>query len=251
MNQMNTSDDSSDGNNRGIIVDTSAMEIAPLSTALYAENVKDVVVVFTDIVGFSKMALDMKPLEVVDMLQSLFSRFDALCTKHGVNKLETIGDAYICTTNLFDEDEYGGNKKDAALSALAMAKDMILATRDVILPRGFCQRRGTLFESLETRVGIHIGEVTCGVLGERLPKFTVFGHNVNMAARMEQTSKPSMIRASEDFKKLVEEEEDGWEEREIVKMKNMGDMGTYLLDPLKYQDDYDDDSLFSRRSEAF
>ena len=218
----------------GIIVDTSAMEIAPLARALYAENVKDVVIIFTDI-GFSKMALDMEPLEVMGMLQALFSRFDLLCNKHRVHKLETIGDAYICTTNLFDDDHYGGNVQNAALSALNMAKDMIQATKDVMLPgrlRG--KHSSTLFETLEIRVGIHVGEVTCGVLGERLPKSTVFGHNVNLAARMEQTSRPNMIRATETFRSLVDGD---WDEYEVISMKNMGDIGTYILDPLR-GDDY-------------
>ena len=90
LNQVNSTGDS--GNkDAGVIVDTSSMEIAPLTRALYAENVKDVVIIFTDIVNFSEMAMCMAPLEVVDMLHDIFSRFDALCDKHGITKLETIG----------------------------------------------------------------------------------------------------------------------------------------------------------------
>jgi len=173
-------------------------------------------------------------LEVMNMLQALFSRFDMLCDRHGVTKLETIGDAYICTTNLLDEDQYGGNAKEAALSALNMAKDMVLATQEVMLPGRMRKNENTLFEHLEIRVGIHIGEVTCGVLGERLPKFTVFGHNVNLAARMEQTSKPNKIRVSETLHSLVAdaaEDDSVWDKYELVTMKNMGDVGTYILDP--------------------
>ncbi|KAL7484927.1 hypothetical protein ACHAW6_010530 [Cyclotella cf. meneghiniana] len=217
LNTMNNLGDDDSDNAAGVIVDTTAMEINTVARALYAENVQDVVVIFSDIVGFSKMASCMKPLEVMDMLQSLFSRFDALCDKHGITKLETIGDAYICTANLFDEEKFDGNAADAACAALEMAKDMVLATQD---------------ETLEIRVGIHIGEVTCGVLGERLPKFTVFGHNVNLAARMEQTCKPNMIRVSEEFWRLVANVEDGWDEYEVITMKNIGDVGTYILDPL-------------------
>ena len=172
LNTMNhLGDESYSDDGAGVIVDTSAMEIETTATALYAENVEDVIIIFTDIVGFSKMALDMKPLEVVDMLQVLFSRFDALCDKHGVTKLETIGDAYICTTNLFDEEQFGGNVSDAACAALNMAKDMVLATQEVLLPNR-SRRRNAVFDTLEIRVGINVGEVTCGVLGERLPKFT-------------------------------------------------------------------------------
>lgn len=238
LNHMNATGDPGDGPGPGVILDTSAMEIGSFAQALYAENVKDVVIIFTDVVGFSKMALDMKPLEVVDMLQALFGRFDILCDKHGVQKLETIGDAYICTTNLFDEDQDSGNVKHAALSALNMAKDMILATQEVMVPGRVLQKKHVLFETLEIRVGIHIGEVTCGVLGERLPKFTVFGHNVNLAARMEQTSRPNMIRATEEFRSLVADAEDDWDEYEVIQMKNMGAIGTYILDPLRGDDGF-------------
>jgi class 3 adenylate cyclase len=143
------------------------------------------------------------------------------------------GDAYICTANLFDGDKFGGNVKDAALSALNMAKDMILATQEVIKPTRIGRRRNSVYETLEIRVGIHVGEVTCGVLGERLPKFTVFGHNVNLAARMEQTSKPNMIRVTEVFRRLVAGVDDNWDEFEVISMKNMGSIGTYIMDPTK------------------
>ena len=88
-------------------------------------------------------------------------------------KLETIGDAFICASNLFEDDDEdfiddGKRAKEAALRALAIAKDMILEARNVMIP-------SKNDKTLQVRVGIHIGEVTCGVLGERLPKFTVFG----------------------------------------------------------------------------
>jgi len=168
------------------------------------------------------------------MMQALFSQFDELCDKHGVQKLETVGDAYICTANLFDGDQHGGNAKEAALNALNMAKDMILATREVILPNKMCEKDTSASETLQIRVGMHVGEVTCGVLGERLPKFSVFGHTMNTAARMEHASKPSKIRVTDTFHRLVvEEEENQWGEQENISMKNMGEISTYILDPLK------------------
>lgn len=112
----------------------------------------------------------MQPIEVVDMLQNLFCRFDNLCDKHGVQKLETIGDAYICTAGLFVD----GNVNDAARNVLNLAKDMIRETRKVRLPRRETPSQDS-FVSPQIRVGIHVGNVTCGVLGQRLPKFTVFG----------------------------------------------------------------------------
>ena len=230
LNQMRTMNDD-DGTE--IVVDTSAVDMisAPsFNRALYAENIKDVCIIFTDIVGFSRMAMTARPADVMDLVSSLFSRFDLLCEKHGVLKLETIGDAYLCTTNLFDDYT---NARDAANGALNMAKDMICATQEVSMLLAKEQgRRSPWLESLQIRVGIHVGEVTAGVLGETLPKFSLFGHNMNIAARMEQAGKPNQIRVSEAFHSLVSDVE-GWDEYEMVEMKNMGVTGTYLLDPLR------------------
>ena len=171
LNKLNNPDAKVD--EVGVIVDTT--ELTSTSSALYAETVQNVCILFLDVVDFSRISLELEPIQVMDMLQDCFSRFDALCNKHGVLKLETIGDAFICATNLFDDDDDedfidDGNKlKNAALSALAIAKDMIIEARKVMIPSK------NAIETLQVRVGIHIGEVTCGVLGERLPKFTVFG----------------------------------------------------------------------------
>lgn len=111
------------------------------------------------------------------MLQDMFSRFDALCDKHNVQKLETIGDAYICTAGLVQEVDI----KDAASRVLNLAKDMIRETRKVFIDRGGrnkCQDyHGP--KNPQIRVGIHVGNLTCGVLGQRLPKFTVFGKKID------------------------------------------------------------------------
>ncbi len=191
----------------------------------------------------------------------MFSRFDALCDKHNVQKLETIGDAYICTAGLVQQVDV----KDAARRVLSLAKDMIRETRKVFIDRGRRKegRESPSLENPQIRVGIHVGNLTCGVLGQRLPKFTVFGEKagfnfmtiynanriilltlpaiihlfsgstVNMAARMEQTSFPSKIRVTEDFYDLVSDNfENIWSERSVITVKNMGEVGTYVLSVL-------------------
>jgi class 3 adenylate cyclase len=175
----------------------------------------------------------------MDMLQNLFNRFDELCDVHGVMKLETIGDAYLAATNLLEEDANDINvARKAAVRALAMAKDMIREARKVQIPFSrkavhvpWASHAFEDVETLEIRVGIHVGDITCGVLGQRLPKFTICGTTVNLAARMEQTSKPSLIRVTEDFHDLIGNEETGWLEKERIAIKNMGSVDTYLLDP--------------------
>jgi class 3 adenylate cyclase len=210
----------------GVVIDTSAMELSSTHRALYADTVSNVCIIFTDIVNFSQISLDMKPIKVMDMLQDLFSRFDVLCDRFGIEKLETIGDAYICTTSMFDEDDK--NDINAASNALSMAKEMVKEARRVLIPK-----KNNSMQTLEIRVGIHIGDLTCGVLGERLPKFTVFGSSVNMAARMEQTCLPSRIRVTKDFFDLLPDtESETVEAKEVISAKNMGDVETYLLNPL-------------------
>ena len=210
----------------GVVIDTSAMELGSTHRALYAETVPNVCIIFTDIVNFSQIALDMKPIKVMDMLQDLFSRFDALCDRFGIRKLETIGDAYICTTPMFDQDE-DKNDPITAENVLKMAKEMVKEARRVLVPKK------NLIQTLEIRVGIHRGELTCGVLGERLPKFTVFGSAVNLAARMEQTCTPSKIRVTKDFFQTLSESEGKiLEAKEVISVKNMGQVETYLLNPL-------------------
>ncbi|EJK76660.1 hypothetical protein THAOC_01567 [Thalassiosira oceanica] len=102
LHQMSNAEDDT---HSGCIVDTSTMRIGTLSPGVVRGEFL---------------------LEVMDMMHALFSRFDALCDKHGVQKLETVGDAYLCTTNLFDGGMYKNDTKRAALHALKMAKDMVL-----------------------------------------------------------------------------------------------------------------------------
>ena len=196
--------------------------------------------------------MDIAPIKVMDMLQTLFNRFDELCDLHGVMKLETIGDAYICATNLLEDDgsdAEDNSPHDAAMRALAIAKDMICEARNVIIPYpvgvggmhdAWVGQNAADFETLEIRVGIHCGDVTCGVLGLKMPKFMVCGAAVNMAARMEQTSKPSMIRTTKEFHDLIGDAELNWSQKEAIPLKNMGQVDTYLLDPIVSSCDHDE-----------
>lgn len=175
----------SSGEEIGTLLDSNESDF-PLTTtkALYAENVDDVCIVFADIVGFSRISMELEPFVVVNMLQDLFSRFDDLCDVHNVQKLETIGDAYICTAGIDRSNGNGDNIKDSAVRTLNMAKDMVSQARHVLIPTpGGLGKNSKLFDSLEIRVGIHVGNVTCGVLGQRLPKMTVFGKELLIKSR--------------------------------------------------------------------
>jgi class 3 adenylate cyclase len=120
---------------------------------------------------------------------------------------------------MFDNDNISAQSTaDDASNALALAKEMIIATRQVPIPN--------IKRTLEIRVGIHVGELSCGVLGERLPKFTVFGSSVM------QTCHPSTIRVTKAFHDALSQVED-WQEKEIITVKNMGGVDTYMLNPFQ------------------
>ena len=121
---------------------------------------------------------------------------------------------------------------DAAIRALSVSKEMVAEATNVRIPWSDSVSRSP-FDTLQIRVGIHVGDVTCGVLGQRLPKFTTCGKAVNMAARMEQTSRPGCIRVTKDFHDLIGDIESGWMEKEVISLKNMGEVETYLLDPMQ------------------
>ena len=203
---------------------------AVMKTALYAEEAKCVSIIFSDIVGFSKIALKLPPVQVMDMLQDLFSRFDMLCKKYGIFKLETIGDAYLCSAGLF-EDNSADNGEDAAIRILSMAKEMIITANQVPIPESSSSFGGDEF--LKIRVGIHVGDLMYGVLGQTIPKLICIGNSVNLAARMEQTCSQNKIHVTDDFHDIIGDDENGWEPCRRVKVKNMGEVTTWMLDPYK------------------
>lgn len=208
-------------------------------TALYAEDRSNVCIIFTDIVKFSKMASELPSIQVMDVLTDLFHRFDKLCEIHGLVKLETIGDAFVCCSGLFDEDDensLGTEEKtfENAAKALQMAIDMALAAEEVWVPHSrklSTADSGSASQSLKIRVGLHCGDITMGVLGQKLPKLSLFGSAVNHAARMEQTAPNGMIQVSETFHDLIQQEGNYSFEEDSKNIKNMGTVKTYVLDP--------------------
>jgi class 3 adenylate cyclase len=240
----------------------STMSNSSSSTLLYRENAFDVSMVFVDIVGFSRISEEIPASGVMDMLQDVFNRFDEICKDHKILKLDTIGDAYLCSSGglscqgVCDDygDKHSENQQEQddvrqsdserlsqhsrlshAMRALAAAKDMVREARKVLVPRSSIDDEKE--EYLSVRVGIHVGDATFGVLGLSLPKLVCIGSTVNMAARMEQTCTANMIHVTEAFHDLIGDNETGWECKEKVQIKNMGEVNAYLLDPFKREDE--------------
>ncbi|GFH60060.1 hypothetical protein CTEN210_16536 [Chaetoceros tenuissimus] len=196
------------------------------SPVLFAETQSNVSIIFTDIVGFSRISRHLKPIQVMQMLQDLYHKFDLLCEKHGVRKLETIGDAYIVSAGLLEGDTKNDEGKDAAKRCLAMAQDMVREAQNVFAPTEPKER-------LTLRAGIHVGQLSYGVLGQNVPKFSVYGDAVNIAARMEQTCPVGMVHVSGAFHKLIGDDVVTWQEKRMTKVKNIGELETWLLNPMR------------------
>ncbi|KAL7487273.1 hypothetical protein ACHAW6_012868 [Cyclotella cf. meneghiniana] len=154
------------------------------------ERYKMVSIFFSDIVGYTEMSSEMTPTEVMNMLNDLYTKFDALAEKHLVYKLETIGDAYIAI---------GGapnvcNGPEAAERVTLFALDAIKVAESYRTNGG---------AQVFIRAGIASGPVVAGVVGSSLPKYTVFGDTVNFAARMEQTSAKMRLQISPSTQRML------------------------------------------------
>ena len=169
---------------------------------------REVGVLFADIVGFTPLAEAMRPDELIRFLDDIFTRFDALVTGHGLEKIKTVGDAYMVASGLL------GESADHAEQLARLALEM----RDA----------ATGVRPVQLRIGIDIGPVVAGVIGSRKFSYDLWGDTVNTAARMEAHGIPGAIQVTERaYRRLVPSFV--FEERGPVDVKGKGAMSTYLL----------------------
>ncbi|XP_041984749.1 atrial natriuretic peptide receptor 1 [Aricia agestis] len=182
------------------------------------ESFECVTVYFSDIVGFTELCAASTPMQVVDLLNDLYSTFDRIIGFYDVYKVETIGDAYMVVSGL---PERNGDQHAREICLMA------LAVVDAV--RGFVVRHRPAHR-LEVRVGVHSGPVCAGVVGVKMPHYCLFGDTVNTASRMESTGQPLRIHLSESTRALL----DQWgtfvvERRGEVELKGRGRMLTHWL----------------------
>ncbi|MBE7440433.1 MAG: hypothetical protein HS115_18430 [Spirochaetales bacterium] len=174
----------------------------------------DVTVLFADFAAFSSYATTIEPSDLVRRLDSTFQAFDELCHRYGVEKLKTIGDAYMCVAGLTSTPE----QEDHAVRACRLAQAMMEL-----------QSKSMERLPLPLRIGIHSGPVVGGVTGSLKLSFDIWGHTVNVAARLEASSLPGRIHISEvTYGKLGAEFP--CEERGLLRLKNIPEVRTYFLD---------------------
>ncbi|XP_036328540.1 soluble guanylate cyclase 88E-like [Rhagoletis pomonella] len=172
-------------------------------------------ILFADVVTFTEICSRITPMEVVSMLNAMYSIFDTLTERNNVYKVETIGDAYMVVSGA---PEKSANHADKVCD---MALDMVDAITDLKDP--------STGQHLRIRVGVHSGAVVAGIVGLKMPRYCLFGDSVNTASRMESTGAAMKVHVSEPAKQFLSPCYKMTERGEID-VKGKGPMKTYWLE---------------------
>lgn len=175
---------------------------------------ENVTILFADIVGFTPRATTQSAAELVKFLNKLFTRFDALATKHELEKIKTLGDAFMVAGGMPDYQE------DHAEKVAHMALDMIATTK------AFSTEMG---EKIQLRIGIHSGPAVAGVIGTQKPFYDVWGDTVNIAARLESFGTDGKIQVTAETKDRLSKTFD-FSKRGNVEIKGKGNMELWYLE---------------------
>jgi len=178
-----------------------------------ADHYSEVTVLFADLVGFTTMSQSRQPTEIVTLLNGLFTRFDAIAAKHGIEKIKTIGDAYMAVAGLSMPEQ------DHSKRMVDMAIEMLEAVQ------AYANQAGI---PLSIRIGLNAGPVAAGVIGTSKFIYDLWGDTVNMASRMESTGVPGAIQVtSAIYDKLKGDYT--FEARGPIEVKGKGSYETWLL----------------------
>uniref|UniRef100_A0A2K6GRA9 guanylate cyclase n=1 Tax=Propithecus coquereli TaxID=379532 RepID=A0A2K6GRA9_PROCO len=180
-----------------------------------AGEFKTCTILFSDVVTFTNICAACEPIQIVNMLNSMYSKFDRLTSVHEVYKVETIGDAYMVVGGV--PVPIGSHAQRVANFALGMR----ISAKEVMNP--------VTGEPIQIRVGIHTGPVLAGVVGDKMPRYCLFGDTVNTASRMESHGLPDKVHLSPTAYRALENQ--GFEiiERGEIEVKGKGKMTTYFL----------------------
>ncbi|XP_037947861.1 head-specific guanylate cyclase-like [Teleopsis dalmanni] len=159
-----------------------------LGASIDAKTYPDVTILFSDIVGFTSICSRATPFMVISMLELLYKDFDEFCDLFDVYKVETIGDAYCVASGLHRASIYDAHK------VAWMALKMIEACSKHITHDG---------EQIKMRIGLHTGTVLAGVVGRKMPRYCLFGHNVTIANKFESGSEACKINVSPTTKEWL------------------------------------------------
>lgn len=184
----------------------------------YASPVRfnQITVMFTDFVDFTRISSKMEPVAIVSIIDRYFTMFDDIIVKYGIEKIKTIGDAYMCASGM-------DNEMDHAILMIKAACEM----------RAFMKQEKEIREkngedSFAIRIGIHSGPVVAGVVGSKKFAYDIWGDTVNVASRMESNCEEWNINISGETHKLVQEKYECFH-RGKVEAKNRGKIDMYYI----------------------
>jgi adenylate cyclase len=210
--ELNREKDRSDQLLLNILPESIAHQLKQNNTAP-AQQFEEATILFADIVGFTSLSARMEAMELVAGLNQIFSAFDALTQKYGLEKIKTIGDAYMVAGGI--PIVRADHAQAIASMALEMQKEMLRLNE-------------VLGEPLEIRIGIHSGPVVAGVIGIRKFIYDLWGDAVNVASRMESHGEPGCIQVTDVTYELLKDEF-VLESRGMIEVKGRGKMQTYWL----------------------
>jgi class 3 adenylate cyclase/CHASE3 domain sensor protein len=178
-----------------------------------AETFPEVTVLFADVVGFTKLAAELGPRSVANLLNELFEIFDDLAEKYKLEKIKTIGDCYMAVAGVPDRSPtHAQQMADFSLEALSALKS----------------QNKQMSRNLEIRIGMHSGTVAAGIIGRKKFAYDLWGDVVNITSRLEGTAEPMKIHVSESVHARLEDSY-LFEERGEVELRNRGKLRTYYL----------------------
>lgn len=175
-------------------------------------------VLFSDFKGFTKMSEQMSSEQLVATLDKIFQRFDALCDLHGIEKIKTIGDAYMCAAGIPIEQE------DHAQRLVAFALDMKKVMTEL---NNELSTQG--LPPWNIRIGVHSGALVAGVVGKKKFAYDIWGDTVNIAARMESSGEINQVNVSSETAKLISEDF-LIHHRGKIEAKNKGALEMYFVE---------------------
>ncbi|MBK8805323.1 MAG: hypothetical protein IPO21_01205 [Bacteroidales bacterium] len=194
-------------------------------------------VLFSDIQGFTKIAEQMNPDKLVDQLDKFFFQFDSIVDKYNIEKIKTIGDAYMCAGGIPQKNRT--NPIEVVLAALEMQSLIAILKTEA-------GAKGEEYWGL--RIGVHTGPVVAGVIGSKKFTYDIWGDSVNIASRMESSGEVGRVNISEDTYTLIKEYFD-CEYRGKMPVKYKGEIDMYFVNGIKQE--YSKDSLHLQPNQEF
>jgi histidine kinase len=183
-----------------------------------ARKYENVSVMFADIIAFTRLAEQLGPEELVSEIDNCFRAFDDILEKFNIEKIKTIGDAYMCAGGI--NNHYQESAANTVRAAMEMQKYMADLKRD---------RTGTRLPVFEIRIGIHTGSIVAGVVGSKKFAYDIWGDTVNMAARMEQSGEAGKVNISGTTFNLIKDQFI-CDYRGKVEAKNKGETDMYFIE---------------------